>query len=153
MNRRGILAAGLASLTLPLRLVAADKEETTSTFKGKVVPLSDLAAKVGAKLDEDAAPHLLALVTDDGKVYPLLKNSESRLFFSDKTLLNRPMQMSGKFLSGSQILRVLEVQSLKNGKPHEVYYWCTICAIRRGEKLVCECCGGPMELREVLLKP
>jgi len=34
-----------------------------------------------------------------------------------------------------------------------VYYWCETCAIRRDypEKGVCECCGGPMELREVPL--
>ena len=41
---------------------------------------------------------------------------------------------------------------LREGKLHEVYYWCDICSIRRGEKMTCECCGGPMELREEPLK-
>jgi hypothetical protein len=45
-------------------------------------------------------------------------------------------------------LRVMAVRSLRNGKLHDVYYWCDICAIRRNEKMICECCGGPMELTE-----
>jgi hypothetical protein len=114
--------------------------------------MADLAAKEGARLDADAAPHWLALVTEDGKVYPLLKDAGSRLFFKDKALLNRPMRLLAKPLPGSQVLRVLGVHSLIKGVPHEVYYWCNVCSIRRGEKMTCECCGGPMELREEPVK-
>src|SRR5262245_25901261 len=64
-------------------------------FEGKVVPLDDVVAKSGTKLDADAAPYWLALVTDDGKVYPLVKDGGSRLFFRDKALLNRPMRLWG----------------------------------------------------------
>jgi hypothetical protein len=121
-------------------------------YRGKVVPVADLAAKAGARLDADAAPHWLALVTDEGKVYPLLKDAGSRLFYKDKRLLNRPMRLLARPLPGSQVLRVLSVQSVIKGVPHEVYYWCDVCSIRRGEKMTCECCGGPMELREEPVK-
>jgi hypothetical protein len=47
---------------------------------------------------------------------------------------------------------VASVNSIVKGELCEVYYWCDICSIRRGEKMVCECCGGPMELHEVPLK-
>ena len=123
-----------------------------SQFEGKVVPLADLVARAGGKLDADAAPHWLALVSTDGKAYPLVKDDGSRLFFKDRALLNRPMRLTGRLLPGSQLLRVLAVHSLIKGVPHEVYYWCDTCAIRRGEKNVCECCGGPMELREEPLR-
>jgi len=151
MDRRSLLATGVALLAFPLHAVA-DKEVKAVTYKGKVISLADWSAKSGAKLDDDVAKTTLVFVTEDDKAYVLLKNSESRLFFSDTALLNRPMQVSAKFLPGSQVLRLLDVQSVKNGKLCEVYYWCTVCSIRRGEKLVCECCGGPMELREVLIK-
>jgi hypothetical protein len=117
-------------------------------YKGKVVPLADLVAKTGSHLDADAAPHWLALAGDDGKVYPLVKDSGSRLFFNDPALLNRPMRLTGQLLPGSQILRVTAVHSYIKGQLHEVYYWCEICSIRRGQKNACECCGGPMELHE-----
>jgi hypothetical protein len=58
------------------------------------------------------------------------------------------MRLTGRLLPGSQVLQVKAVHSLRGGKLHEVYYWCDVCSIRRGEKDVCECCGGPMELRE-----
>ncbi len=137
---------------LPLLTGAKPADEKIETFSGKVVPLADLVEKSGSRLDADAAPHWLALVTDDGKVYPLVKDAGARLFFKDPTLLNRPMRLTGKLLPGSQLLRVLTVRSVKKGELHEVYYWCDICAIKRGEKNICECCGGPMELREEPVK-
>jgi hypothetical protein len=122
-------------------------------FKGKVVPLADLLDKIGSKLDAEAAPHWLALVTDDGKTYPLIKDGNSRMFFSDPKLLNRPMRLGGRLFQDTHLLQVLEVNSIVKGELHEVYYWCEICAIRRNERLKqCECCGGPMELKEVPLK-
>jgi hypothetical protein len=47
---------------------------------------------------------------------------------------------------------VLAVQSILKGQPHDVFYWCEVCSIRRSENGICECCGGPMELREVPLR-
>ena len=48
--------------------------------------------------------------------------------------------------------QVVEVQSLIKGVPHDVYYWCDVCSIRRYEKMICECCGGPMDLKETPVK-
>ena len=59
------------------------------------------------------------------------------------------MRLTGRLLPGSQLLQVVEVHSVRNGQLHEVYYWCDVCAIKRFEKKTCECCLGPMELREV----
>jgi hypothetical protein len=147
--RRLALGAALVFCVSPFLAGAEKAKPRIERFTGKVVPLADLVAKVGARLDADAAPHWLALVTDDGKVYPLVKDSGSRMFFKDKALLNRPMRLTGRLLPGSQILQVLEVHSLRNGRLNEVYYWCNVCSIRRNEKNACECCGGPMELKEV----
>src|SRR5262245_42199110 len=106
-SRRLAVCAALAFCAGPL-LIAAPREEKRETFTGKVVPLADLVEKAGGKLDADAAPHWLALVTDDGKVYPLVKDAGSRLFFKDRALLNRPMRLTGHLLPGSQLLRVTE---------------------------------------------
>ena len=151
-RRRVGLCLAVAAALVPLAGAgpAAPKD---GTFTGKVVPLADLVAKTGSRLDADAAPYWLALATDDGKVYPLVKDGGARLFFKDKALLNRPMRLTGRLLPGSQLLQVKVVHSLRKGRPHEVYYWCDVCSIRRGEKeAACECCGGPMELREEPVK-
>jgi hypothetical protein len=149
--RRVLLCvAGLIALTPLFAGDAGSKKPTAKIeyFKGKVVPLADIASKSGVRLDADAAPHWLALVGEDGTIYPLVKDSGSRLFFQDRELLRRPMRITGRLLPKSQLLQATAVHSYVKGQLHEVYYWCEVCSIRRGEKNDCECCGAPMVRRE-----
>ena len=146
------LALGLSPLLLTGSNGAAPPKTETQYFKGKVVPLAGVLEKFGSRMDPEAAPYWLALVTDDGKTYPLIRDDNSRLFFKDASLLNRPMRLGGRLFQDTHLLQVLEVNSIVKGELHEIYYWCDICSIRRGEKLrQCDCCGGPLELREVPL--
>jgi hypothetical protein len=153
------LSSGLAlALALSPFLLGADtkrteeKEPKAQHLAGKVVPLAPLLDKFGAKLDADAAPSWLALSGDDGKIYPLIKDDGSRMFFLDKRLLDRPMRLTGRLHPQSQMLQVLAIHSIIKGELRDVYYWCDICSIRRSEKKACDCCGGPMELREEPVK-
>jgi hypothetical protein len=147
------VALALSAAMVPfLATMAGNAKSKNEEFKGKVVPLADILNKAGAKLDADAAPHWLALVTDDGKIYPLIKDTGSRMFYKDKRLLNRPMRLTGRLVPGSQLLQVINVHSYKDGKLHEVYYWCDICTIKAYENVICECCGAPMDLKEVPVK-
>jgi len=154
VRRLGLcLAVGLG--LCPVVLSRADKGPATSkdaSFDGKVVALADVLKKSGIKLDSDAAPQWLALVTPAGKIYPLIKDDGSRMFFKDSRLLNRPMRLTGRLLAGTDLLQVVTVQSYKEGRLHDVDYWCDICAIRTYELDKCACCGGPMVLREVPVK-
>ena len=149
--RRSLVGLGLVMALSPL-LLAAEKEPKSEDFNGKVVPLAPILEKFGAKLDADAAANSLALQTDDGKVYPLIKDDGSRMFFLDKHLLDRQMRLTGRLHPQTQMLQVLTVRSVIKGELHEVYYWCNICSIRRRQKQICDCCGGPMELREEPVK-
>jgi hypothetical protein len=141
------LAAALAFALSPLAL-AGPGAFKAEPFTGKVVPLADVLAKDGVKLDPDAAPAWLALEGDDGKTYPLVKDDGSRMFFKDAALLGRPVQLTGRLVPRAHLLQVVQVHSLVKGRPHELFYWCDVCSIRRSEKMICECCGGPMYLRE-----
>ncbi|MFO0843529.1 MAG: hypothetical protein U0797_14190 [Gemmataceae bacterium] len=149
MKRTWLVAALLAAL---MPVWAASPEPKAEALTGKVVALADVLGRDGGKLDADAAPYWLALRTDDGKLCPLVKDAGSRMFFADKALLNRPMRLTGRLVPGSTLLRVASVNSLYKGELYEVYYWCDICSIKRGEKMVCECCGGPMDLKEEPVK-
>ncbi|HEV2949808.1 MAG TPA: hypothetical protein VGX70_20695 [Gemmataceae bacterium] len=147
----------IAVLAVLMALIAqaksAEPETKTVQLEGKVVPMAAILEKFGSRLDPEAAPHWLALVTKDGKTYPLIKDDGSRLFFSDPRLQNRAMRISGRLFQDTHLLQVLSVNSVKNGQLHEIYYWCDICSIRRNELLKkCDCCGGPMELREEPVK-
>jgi len=152
LRRYGIVAACLLSV-VPLLLTRADDVAFKTTYyNGKVQPLADILKQSSIKLDPDAGPTWLALVAADGKTYPLIKDSGSRMFFKDKRLLNRPMRLTGKLFDGTNLLQVVNVHSVKDGTLHDVYYWCEVCTIRAYEDKICECCGAPMEFREVPVK-
>jgi hypothetical protein len=142
------LVVGTALLLAIMPIIAAPPAVKTEYFRGKVVPLAKVLEQQSVQLDADAVPHWFALVTDEGTIYPLVKDDGSRMFAKDPRLLDRPMRLTGRLIPGSQLLQVLEVHSFKKGQLHQVYYWCDVCAIKRYEKKICECCGGPMELRE-----
>lgn len=151
MNQpRVLLLAALALAALPLLRSAAAPPEKPSVFTGKVVPIKALIEKSGGKLDRDAEPFMVALIVD-GRAYPIVKDDGGRRFFKDERLLNKEYRIAGRLVGGT-LLQVISVQSIKEGKLHDIYYWCDICSIRRGEKNLCECCGGPMELREELIE-
>ena len=93
-TRRQLMAAALAAGVAPV----AAAPPKLDTFNGKVKPLADLVGPIGAKLDADAAPHWLALVTEDSKIYPLIKDDGARVFFADKEVLNRSVRITGRLL-------------------------------------------------------
>jgi len=156
LSRRAWLGAALA-LGLPPALSTAAPPAPAKKIKnqdhdGQVVPLADLLAKFGARLDPEAVPQWLALVTKDDGVYPLIRDDGSRMFFKDKRLLKRPMRLTGRLYPGTHLLQVVAVHSFVKGQLCEVYYWCDTCRIKRYDKKACECCGGPMALREEPVK-
>jgi hypothetical protein len=127
-------------------VASGEPEKKAKEFAGKVVSLAELLDKDGVKLDKDVAP--LALAGDDGRIYPLVKDTGSRMFYKDKQLLNRPMKLSGRLVADGKMLQVLAVRSVVKGKLHEPHYWCDICKIKRFEPNNCDCCGAPLEFRE-----
>jgi hypothetical protein len=144
-----VLALGVALLPLAGPLPGGGKStDKNQYFIGKVVPLADLLAKAGTKIDADTAPLTLVLQADDGKIYPLIKDDGSRMFFKDAKLLNRPMRLNARLVPNSQFLQVINVHSIVNGKLHDVYYWCDVCVIKRFEAGICDCCGDMMVFRE-----
>ena len=151
LPRRLALCAAIATALSPL-VFARPPESKNQDYRGRVVPLAALLEKQKVKLDSDAASVLLALQGDDGKIYPLVKDDGARMFFKDERLLNRPMQLTGHIVPGTNFLQVVGVHSIVKGELNDVYYWCDICAIRRNEKKICDCCGGPMELKEEPVK-
>jgi hypothetical protein len=127
------------------------KKPALTTFHGQVISLAEHYKKQGIEFDEEAAPQWLALKTDDGKLYPLVPDGGAKLFLRDKQLLNRPVRIEGRILPGTQLLQIVIAYTMKDGKPHEVYYWCEVCAIKRyaqNKGNICDCCGGQMERRE-----
>src|SRR5262249_29873125 len=116
-TRRLALLAVLAARSLPILLPRSGAQTPFKTlnYNRKVVPLPGLLQKQGVKLDQDAAASWFALVTADGKIYPLVKDDGARMFFKDPRVLNRPMRLTGRLVPGSELLQVVKIHSYKDG--------------------------------------
>lgn len=121
-------------------------------LQGKVVPYRAAFERLfGLPLQENWAGDLLALETSDGRLIPVLPTESARFFYQDETMRNRLMQLTARVREKTPGLEIIDLKSVKDGKLHDIYYWCEICSIRLMQLKACECCQGPLEVREVLL--
>ena len=120
------------------------KPAAAEAFNGKVVPISTLKTKPTGAFAADA----VALVTDDGKVYPIEASDSAKKLVLDKGLHDRPMKLTATLTAASNSLRVTKVQSVVKGKVHDIDYWCENCQFSNTAPGPCVCCGGTTEFRE-----
>ena len=60
------------------------------------------------------------LVAADGTTYPLVKDDGSKLLFLEKQLHGRTVRLTGRIVPDSKMLKVTQIHTLVDGKPHEV---------------------------------
>jgi hypothetical protein len=116
---------------------AADKPRV---YLGKVVRPAAPAGKAGGGG--------LTLVAEDGTVYPVLEDAGSAMLSADDRLRNRPVRLTAVQGAGAKALRVVLVQTVKDGQVFDVDYWCGVCQISLSYPGACVCCGDDTEFRE-----
>jgi hypothetical protein len=125
----------------------------TESLRGKVVWLADaLNERYGIETDADAARAQVALDSDDGTLYPIVKDSRGRAFHLDERLRGVELELLVRRFDGSPLVQVVRVYSLKPEGKYELDYWCDVCAIPMYELKECECCQGPIRIRERLVE-
>ncbi len=118
-------------------------------LRGKVVELgTHLKQTIQVPMDADFGKGVVALVTDSGEVFPLIKDIRSRGFFMDQRLRDRPMELHVHKYARLPFVRLFDAYSLKEGKKFKVDYWCTVCSIATFEPGPCPCCQDEIEFRE-----
>jgi rubrerythrin len=72
----------------------------------------------------------------------------STAIFTDGRVRQRELQVTARLDSKSQ-LEIIRVQSIKEGKLYNLYYFCEICNITAYAPGPCPCCGNELEFREI----
>lgn len=106
----------------------------------------------GVESDADAAESLIVLETPAAELHPLVKDARGRGFYKDERLRQMELELLVRRYPGSPLLKVIRVYRLREGARYELDYWCDVCAISMYELKECECCQGPIRLRERLVK-
>lgn len=126
----------------------------TVALRGKVVWLAEaLQRRFGIETDADAAEATCALEADDGQIYPLVKDSRGRGFWLDERLRDTDVELLARRYGGAPAVQVITVYTLKDDGKYEFDYWCDVCSIPMYELKVCECCQGPIRIRERRVGP
>jgi hypothetical protein len=131
----------------------ASNEGSAIRVQGHVVCLEEEIQKTaGAEIRSDHR-HLWGLKTRDGTLYTLLDTLQSEALFLDKRLREKELIVKGRVFPKSQLLEANSLQSVRNGRIYDLYYYCFTCSIKSITPRECACCQQPVELMEVPATP
>lgn len=153
--RREFIATTFLSLSaLSLTTHAQDKpakpeEARDVSLRGRIVCLTEELDKLYNVLpDCDKQHHVYSLKTGDGKLYPFLPTDTAAAAWMDERYRQRDLQITARLFPNTNFIEIIKFQSWKNGKLHDLYYYCDVCAITTFKPGACECCQDPVQFRE-----
>jgi hypothetical protein len=132
---------------------SANEASANESLRGRIVWLGNALKKRGVEVDPDAVKSAVALETTAGQLVPIVKDARGRGFQLDSRLHRFDYEMTVRRVPDSPYVQLVRVSTWHDGKRYELDYWCDICAIPMYEIKECECCQGPIRLRERLLGP
>jgi hypothetical protein len=128
---RTFLSASAILLTAALSLFAADE-----------------ILKIQGHVSRTAGPGTnLVLRTDSGATYNLKRGPASEALFVDTNLWPKHLLLSGK-LQDNSFEVTGNLRSIKDGKVHELFYYCDVCSVSTSVPGLCVCCREPTVLTE-----
>jgi hypothetical protein len=83
----------------------------------------------------------------DGGRFEFLATDPATAIFTDPRVRQRELQLVARLHNGRE-LEVIRVRSYREGKLHDIYYFCEVCNITTYAPGPCPCCRDELELRE-----
>ena len=149
----------LLTSALPLMASAQEKPEAPKAIdesqkmelRGHVVCLAEEFERLyHTRPDCEHRGHLYGLKTADGKLYSFLPTDSAAAIYDDQRIRERELQVTARPFPNSGFIEVIKLQSLREGKLYDLYYFCEVCNIESYKPGECVCCHAPVEFREEL---
>lgn len=122
----------------------------TVKLRGRIVCLTEeLQRQYQVQSDCDARGHVYALKTAEGKLYPILPTDSAAAVWLDQRYRERELQITARLFPQTAYLEVIRYQSWRDGKLHDLDYYCAVCNITEHKPGPCVCCQDPVEFREL----
>ena len=115
--------------------------------RGHVVCLNSSGREVQSPFGCTETGSRFGFASQDGKLYKFLPADTMTTVFTDSRVRQRQLQLTARLHSGDQ-LEIIKVQSIKDGKLYDIYYFCDVCTITSYTPGLCPCCRNEMEFRE-----
>jgi hypothetical protein len=156
LSARAQLAPMILAFALLSAAQAVDEGDRKSTHqsesiievRGKIVCLlEEMHDRFKAELPSPHA-HLYALKTAKGEYYTLMRGKISEGIFVDPRMQAKEFIIRGRTFSGTMLLEPMRLSTVRDGIVHDIFYYCSICAIETMDPGECVCCREPVELTE-----
>jgi rubrerythrin len=91
--------------------------------------------------------HSFGFATKDGKLIKFMPADAMAAMFTDLRVRQRELQITARLRAADQ-LELIKVQSVKEGKVYDIFYFCEVCNIKAYAPGLCPCCRNELEFRE-----
>lgn len=137
----------LASLTFAQSMAAQDRDHAFVILRGRAVCLDAFDKAVDSPFACSEANPRFGFASKDGKLYRIPQTDSMITVFTDLRVRERELQITARLRESNQ-LETIKVQSVKDGKLYDIYYFCDVCNIRAYTPGLCPCCRNELEFRE-----
>lgn len=146
------LLMAFAALTPALEPAAAQQPEAAGkpaqvVLRGHAVCLDAGGKRLDAGSGCNEPGVRYALADGDSKLHEFSRADTGAAIFADARVRQRDLQITAQ-LTAERQLEVVRVQSVREGKLYDLYYFCELCNIRAYAPGLCPCCRNEMEFRE-----
>lgn len=139
-----LLLMALVAMAPPAAPVAAQESGAGAT-NGLVVLRGHVVCLDAAACDGPAARY--AIADGGGKLHAFSAGDAGTAMFTDARVRRRELQVTAQKTAKNE-LEIVRVQSVRDGKLYDIYYFCELCNIRAYAPGLCPCCRNEMEFRE-----
>src|SRR6185369_16530299 len=147
-----ILLMALAALMPPAKSAGGAQSETAAqtglvVLRGHIVCFDSTGKRLDALLSCNGPNIRYSLSDKDGKLHEFSAIDASTAIFTDARVRQRELQITAQ-MTARQQLEIIRVQSIREGRLYDLYYFCELCNIRAYAPGLCPCCRNEMEFRE-----
>jgi hypothetical protein len=120
---------------------------TLTVIRGRAVCLDAAGHEVGSLFGCPGTSSRFGFASKDGRLYRFLPADTMTPVFTDTRVRQRELQITARLHAGDQ-LEIIKVQSVKEGKLYDIFYYCEVCSITAYIPGLCPCCRNELEFRE-----
>ena len=142
-----VSVGGFATYQQP---ATSSNEAQTVALRGRIVCVTEEYKRLyNVAADCANRGHVYALKSKDNKINPILPTDSAAAIILDEKVRSRELQITARVFPETAFIEVIRLQSLRNDRLHNVFYFCQVCNIRTHKPGPCDCCQEPVEFREI----
>ena len=136
-----------SSLAAEVSFSLQGKGPTLTVLRGRAVCLDAAGLEVGSLFGCPDTSSRFGFASRDGRLYKFLAADAMTPVFTDGRVRQRELQVTARLHARDQ-LEIIKVQSVKEGKLYDIFYYCDVCSITAYVPGLCPCCRNELEFRE-----